>query len=83
MSLPSKLAGRLAIIIGLASAMPVLAETSETPSSSPVGEFGVEVLSLFVSKLARDAFGNAVNPFSGMGFNQGKAGTLVFAEITP
>ena len=63
--------------------MPVLAQKSETPSSSPAEELGVEVLSLSVSKLGRDAFGNAVNPFSGMGFNQGEAGTVVFAKITP
>ncbi len=71
------------MIIGLASAMPVLAQTPATPSSSPAEELGVEVLSLSVSKLARDAFGNAVNPFSGMGFDQGEAGTVVFAKITP
>ena len=77
------LAGTLAIIIGLASAMPVLAQTSATPSSSPAGELGVEVLSLSVSKLARDAFGNAVNPFTGLGSGAGESGTVVFSKITP
>jgi hypothetical protein len=73
----------LAMVFGLIAAMPALAGPSETPASSPAEELGVEVLSLSLSKLPRDDFGNVVNPFSGMGFNQGEAGTVVFARITP
>jgi hypothetical protein len=77
------LAGTLVIVIGLALAMPVPAEPSATPSSSPAEEMGVEVLSLSVSKLARGAFGNAINPFTGFGSGAGESGTMVFAKITP
>ena len=43
----------------------------------------MEVLSLSVSKLARDSFGNAVNPFTGFGSGAGESETVVFAKITP
>jgi hypothetical protein len=63
--------------------MPVLAGTSEKPASSPDNQLGIEVLSVSVSKLARDSFGHAVNPFTGMNSYQGEGGTVVLAKITP
>ena len=43
----------------------------------------VEVLSLTVSKLGRDAIGHGVNPFNDHDFFSERAGTVVLAKITP
>ena len=43
----------------------------------------VEVLSLTVSKLSRDPFGNGVHPFNDPDVLSERAGTVVLAKITP
>jgi hypothetical protein len=43
----------------------------------------VEVLSLTVSKLSRDPFGNGENPFNDYDLLKERAGTVVLAKITP
>src|ERR1039457_5778576 len=43
----------------------------------------VEVLSLTVSKLGRDAIGHGVNPFNDYDLLKERAGTVVMAKITP
>ena len=68
------------LIVALVT-QPVFTGTS-APATSPDNDLGVEVLSVSVSKLARDAFGNAVSSFSGMGFNQGEGGVVMLAKIT-
>ncbi len=56
---------------------------AETPASSPDKELGVEVLSVSVSKLARDSFGNPMNPFNSFHLNEADPGTVLLAKITP
>jgi hypothetical protein len=56
---------------------------AETPASSPDKELGVEVLSVSVSKLARDSFGNPMNPFNSFNLNEADPGTVLLAKITP
>lgn len=46
-------------------------------------DFQVDVLSLTVSKLGRDGFGNAVSPFNVLGVSTEQSGTVVLAKITP
>lgn len=73
--------GGLVMLIAAIVALPVFTGTS-APTASPDNELGVEVLSVSVSKLGRDAFGNAVSSFSGMPFSQGEGGVVVLAKIT-
>lgn len=56
---------------------------AQTSLPSPDLELDVEVLSVSVSKLARDAFGNPANPFTSFNLCETDPGTLVLAKITP
>lgn len=75
--------GGLALVVAALVTLPGLTAASGAPASAPDKELTVEVLSVSVSKLGRDAFGNAVSEFSGMPFSQGEGGTVVLAKITP
>jgi hypothetical protein len=72
----------LAALLVAVAAIPLLASSPEKPPAAADRDLSVEVLSLSVSRLDRDAFGRAVNPFR-MDFAQGEAGTVVFSKITP
>jgi|GEM_PF-1322338 hypothetical protein len=85
-------AGLAALLLGAVVVLPVLAGTSDSKSpttnqtaivNTTDTDMRVEVLSLTVSKLGRDAFGNAINPFDDFGFWKEQAGTVVLAKITP
>lgn len=53
-----------------------------SPASSEI-EFDVQPLSISVSQLERDSFGNPRNPFGFFGMNEPDPGTVVLAKITP
>lgn len=67
------------IALLLAVSLPWPCARAQTPANQGLK---VEVLSLSVTKMTRDAFGNAVNPFGGTTFGQ-SSGTAVLAKITP
>lgn len=66
----------------LIMALSAFSGSSAPPASASDNDLDVEVLSVSVSKLARDPFGKAVSSFSGMGLNQGEGGVVVLAKIT-
>jgi hypothetical protein len=85
-------AGLAALLLGAVVVLPVLAGTSDSKSpttnqtaivNTTDTDMRVEVLSLTVSKLERDDFGNAVSPFNDFGFFKEHSGTVVLAKITP
>lgn len=87
-----RLAWLARMFIGTATALPLFAGASElqpattnqpaeTTPTNP--DLRVEVLSLTVSKLSRDAFGNGENPFNDYDLLKERAGTVVLAKITP
>jgi hypothetical protein len=85
-------AGLVALLLGAVVVLPVLAGTSDSKSqttnqtaivTTTDTDMRVEVLSLTLSKLERDNFGNAVSPFNDYGFWKEQAGTVVLAKITP
>jgi len=87
-----QLASLVGMFIGVVAALPLFAGASELqpattnqPARATTMEpdMRVEVLSLTLSKLERDDFGNAVTPFNDYGFWKEQAGTVVLAKITP
>src|ERR1035437_3789948 len=87
-----QLANLVGMFIGVVAALPLFAGASELqpattnqPARATTMEpdMRVEVLSLTLSKLERDDFGNAVSPFNDYGFWKEQAGTVVLAKITP
>jgi len=87
-----RLASLAGMFIGAAAALPLFAGASEhqpattnqpaeTTPANP--DMRVEVLSLTVSKLSRDAFGNGENPFYDYDLLKERAGTVVLAKVTP
>jgi hypothetical protein len=74
-SVTTKIAGFLALIAGWTG--------QAEPPASPDIEFDVQTLSISVSRLERDGFGNPRNPFGFIAMNEPEPGTVVLAKITP
>jgi len=70
-------------MIGPLTAILALPSLAGPPASAPDFDVDVEVLTVSVSKLARDTFGNPVSPFSFVGLNEADPGVSLLAKITP
>lgn len=73
------------MLIGAIVTLPVSVGMSEETALPQDDEMGIEVLSISVSKLSRDTFGNANNPFSSFSFSnmqEGEGGTVVLSRLT-
>jgi hypothetical protein len=81
-----KLGSRILITVGsiamLVGAFDPMTGRAESPVSHDF-EFDVQPLSVSVSRLERDAFGNPRNPFGFISINELDPGTVVLAKITP
>ena len=74
--------GGFAMLIGAILALSVCVGMSEESVLPQDDETGIEVLSISVSKLSRDSFGNANSPFSSNNMQEGEGGTVVLSRLT-
>ena len=75
-------AGGVAMLIGPILALPVCVGMSAESALPQDDKMGIEVLSISVSKLSRDSFGNAILPFRSNSMQEGEGGTVVLSRLT-
>lgn len=61
----------------------ISARAAENPASADDIQFDVQPLTVSVSRVDRDAFGNPVHPFTAFNTYEADPGTVVLAKVTP